>query len=71
MRTQRSWMPVEPDFSATRVHTALKQLASTYLPDFRQQEIEQKVRDLTLVVRSELRHLGSFIWEWVCLSFQI
>jgi hypothetical protein len=72
MRAQRSWMPVEPDFSAERVHSALKQIASNlHLPDIRKREIEEKVRDLTLVARSELGHLGNFISEWFCLSFQI
>jgi hypothetical protein len=73
MREQRAWMPVEPDYyGAERVHPALKQFASNfYLPDFRKREIEQKVREVTLVARTELRHLGNFIWEWFCLSFQI
>jgi hypothetical protein len=72
MRTQRAWIPVEPEFGTERVHAALTQLASNFhLPDFRQREIEQKVRDVTLVLRTELRHLGDFIWEWFCLSFQI
>jgi hypothetical protein len=76
MRAQRVWTPFEPDFGAKRVHPAL-QLAANFrlpdflLPDFRKQEIGQKVRDLTFVVRSELRHLWNFICEWFCLSFQI
>jgi hypothetical protein len=71
MRAQRFWMPDEPDFGAERVHAALKLVANFHLPDFRQRDIEEKVRDMTLLVRTELRHLGSFIWEWFCLSFQI
>jgi hypothetical protein len=71
MRTQRSWMPVEPDFGAERVYAALKLAANLHLPDFRRREIEEKVRDAALVLRTELRHLGNFIWEWFCLSFQI
>jgi hypothetical protein len=72
MRAQRLWTPVEPDFSAERIHSALTQLAANFhLPDFRQREIEQKIRNATSVARTELRHLGDFIWEWFCLSFQI
>lgn len=71
MRAQQFGMPVEPDFGAERVHAALKLAANFHLPDFRQRDIEEKVRDVTLVLRTELRHLGSFIREWFCLSFQI
>jgi hypothetical protein len=73
MRAQRVWLPVEHDYSAARVHLALKRALSLYLPDFRKQAIEQKVRfqGFTGLVRSELGHLRSFIWEWFCLSFQI
>jgi hypothetical protein len=71
MRAQRFWMPVAPDFSEGRVYPALKLAANFHLPDFRQRDIEEKVRDMMLLVRTEARHLGSFIWEWFCLSFQI
>jgi hypothetical protein len=71
MRAQKLWMPIEPDYSAERIHPALKLAANFHLPDFRKHAIEEKVREMTLVVRSELRHLGNFIWEWFCLSFQI
>jgi len=64
-------MPVVPDFGAARIHPALKLASNFQLPNFRHREIEQKVRDLTLVARSELRHLANFISEWFCLSFQI
>ena len=73
MRAQRVWVPVEHDYSAARVDQALKRALSVYLPDFRKQAIEQKVRfqGFTDLVRSELRHLRSSVWEWFCLSFQI
>jgi hypothetical protein len=71
MRAQRVWTPFEPDYSAERTHPALKLVANFHLPDFRTEEIGQEVRDVTLVVRTELRHLGDFIREWFCLSFQI
>jgi hypothetical protein len=73
MRAQRVWIPVEPDYGAERAHQALKLVANFHLPDFEAWVAGQKdkVRDWTLVARSELRHLGDFIWEWFCLSFQI
>jgi hypothetical protein len=64
-------MPVAPDFGAARIHQVLKLDLNFHLPDFRKREIEERVRDLMLVVRSELRHLVSFIREWFSLSFQI
>jgi hypothetical protein len=71
MRAQRVWIPVEPAYGAERAHPALKLVSDFHLPDFRKWAIGQEVRDRTLVVRSELRHLGYFIREWFCLSFQI
>lgn len=73
MRAPRVWSPVEPDYSAKLLHSALKLAPNLYLPDFRKQAIEQKVRrqDLTRFLHSELRHLGSFIREWFCITLQI
>jgi hypothetical protein len=75
MRAQRAWGPIGPDFSAEieGVRLQLKGAANSYLPQFRQWAIERKVRyqDSTSFVHSELRHLGSFISELVCVSFQI
>jgi hypothetical protein len=75
MGAQRAWGPVGPDHRAEieRVHLQLKRAAELYLPEFREWAIERKVRfqTLTSFVHSELRHLGSFISELVCVSFQI
>jgi hypothetical protein len=68
MRARRIWRQVAPDF-----HSALKLAPNLYLPELRKQVIEQKVRcqDLTRFVHLELRHLGSFIREWLGLILQI
>jgi hypothetical protein len=74
MRAQSVRRPFEPDYGAELLHPALKRAApNLYLPDVRKQAIELKVRcqNLAQFLRSELRHLGSFIWEWFCVSFQI
>jgi hypothetical protein len=73
MRAQRAWYPVESDYGAMRLHPALKHAPTLYFPDFRKQAIEQKVRfqDFTRFARSEFGHLRDFMWEWVCVSFQI
>jgi hypothetical protein len=68
MRAQRVWWPVEPDF-----HSGLKLVANLHLAEFRKQVFEQKGRcqDLARLLQSELRHLGSFIREWLGLTLQI
>jgi hypothetical protein len=68
MRAQRVWWPLEPDF-----HSGLNLAANLYLAEFRKQVLEQKDRcqDLAGYLRSELRHLGSFIHEWFGLTLQI
>jgi len=73
MRAQRAWYPVDSEYGAMRLHPALKHAPNLYFPDFRKQAIEQKGRfqDFARFARSELRHLRDFMWEWVCVSFQI
>jgi hypothetical protein len=68
MRAQRVWRPVEPDF-----HSGLELVPNPYLAEFRKQVLEQKGRcqDLARLLHSELRHLGSFIREWLGLTLQI
>jgi hypothetical protein len=68
MRAQRVWRPVAPDF-----HSGLERAANLYLAEFRKQLREQKGRcqDLLRILHSELRHLGSFIREWLGLTLQI
>ena len=55
------------------VDLALKLAQNFYLPDFRKQAIEQKVRfrEFTSFAHSELRHFRSDIVEVFCVSFQI
>lgn len=75
MRAQRAWGPIRLDHSAEieRVHLELKRAANLYLAVFRKWAIERKVRyqDLADFAHSELRHVGNFISELVCVSFQI
>ena len=68
MRAQRVWWPFEPDF-----HSGLKLAQNLYLAEFRKQVLEQKghCQDLARLLHSELRHLGSFIREWLGLTLQI
>jgi hypothetical protein len=68
MRSHRVWRPAEPDF-----HSGLKLAPNLYLPEFRKRVLEQKDRcqDVARLVHSELRHLGSFIREWLGLTLQI
>jgi hypothetical protein len=72
MRTQSVWRPVGPDHGAEieRLHLKLKLAADLYPPEFLRWAIEQKVRcqNSLRFLRSELRHLGSFISEWFCVS---
>jgi hypothetical protein len=87
MRAQSVRRPFEPDYGAELFHPTLKRAAPVLellhpavkraptlsLPDFRKQANELKLRcqNQAQFLRSELRHLGSFIWEWFCVSFQI
>jgi hypothetical protein len=73
MRAQGVQRPFEPDYSTGLLHPEFKSAANLYLADFRKQATEQKVRWLkkTRFLRSELRHVGSFISELFCISFQI
>jgi hypothetical protein len=68
MRAQRVWRPVEPDFLS-----GLERAANPYLAELRKHVLEQKARcrDLARLAHSELRHLGSFIREWLGLTLQI
>jgi hypothetical protein len=68
MRAQRVWWPVEPDFLS-----GLKLVPNIYLAEFRKQLLDQKNRcqDLAGLLHAELRHLGSFIREWLGLTLQI
>jgi hypothetical protein len=75
MRAQNAWSPVGPDHGAEieRLLLRLKLAAGADRPEFRKWAIEQEVRcqNSLRFAHSELRHLGSFICEWFCVSFQI
>jgi hypothetical protein len=69
MRAQRFSYP---SFDAP-VHQALRAAPNFYLPDFRKQFLEQKVRFQVLAssAESEVRQLGKGIAEVFCASLQI
>jgi hypothetical protein len=76
MTVQRGWSPFAPDYRA-ELHQALKLAPNMNLPGFRRQNAAPKFSRpqlhpaFTRFVHPELRHLGSFIREWFCVTLQI
>ena len=72
MKAQRVWGPAEPYYGAELLPSTLTLTPDLQLPGSRRQPFELKVRGRDLAfLRSELRHLASFIREWFCVTLQI